>query len=219
MADPDIAIITSIYDGYDSLKPVLPQEGANVDWVFVTDQLPKDDLGWRVLHRTCFGTHPRRAAKWPKTFPWKYTKAPASIWIDGSFQVTSPRFAVEALEFANPIAQFKHPWRGCLFDEAKTVLAIGKYPEQQRLIKAQVAYYDELMDRDWGLWASGVIVRKHTPEVQRFGERWNTEMVLRSFHDQISEPYALYASGLLPENLPGTHFANPWLKFDGSKRH
>lgn len=219
MADPDVAIITSIYDGYDSLKPVLPQEDVLVDWVFVTDQPPKDSLGWRVLHRTCVGTHPRRAAKWPKTFPWKYTKAPASIWIDGSFQVTSPRFAVEALEFADPIAQFKHPWRGCLFDEAKCVLAIGKYPEQQRLIKAQVAYYDELIEHDWGLWASGVIARRHTPEVQRFGERWNAEMVLRSFHDQISEPYSLYASGLRPTDLPGNHFANPWLKFDGSSRH
>lgn len=218
----DVAILTAIYGAYDSLKPVMPQTGAAVEWICVTDcePCPHADAaeGWTMVAEARTGEHPNRAAKNPKFRPWEYTDAPASVWIDASFRVTSPRFAVEAMEYAEPIAQFVHPWRGCLFDEAEASALLPKYRGEPVLKQAD--YYRACgHPEQWGLWAAGVIARRHTLDVRRLGLAWTHEVNLWSFQDQVSQPYALRETGLRPAVLPGTHFVNPWLSYEGSGRH
>ena len=67
-----VALITAIYDGYDVLKPVLPQAGVDVEWIVVTDTVPDAvaAAGWTVVHEPSPGEHPNRAAKHPKYRPW-----------------------------------------------------------------------------------------------------------------------------------------------------
>ena len=109
---PDVAIITAITDGYDTLKPVMPQTGVDVEWVCFTDGEPLPDAdtaaGWTMICEPRHGRPPNREAKRPKLRPWEYTSAPASIWVDGSFRVVSDRFAADVLALADPIAQFQH---------------------------------------------------------------------------------------------------------------
>lgn len=217
---PDVAIITALYNSYDALKPALPQTGVDVEWILVTDSVPcaDDAEGWTIVHDPHLGIHPNRAAKNPKFRPWEYTDAPASIWIDASFRVTSHEFAAAAMKRAEPLAQFVHPWRDCLYMEADASLPLAKYAGEP--IGEQADYYRALGHPDhWGLWAAGVIARKHTSEVQRLGAAWAHEVNLWSFQDQVSEPFALRKAGLRPAALPGTHFANPWLSYEGSGRH
>lgn len=216
-----VSVITAIYDGYDTLKPAMPQEGIDVDWVCVTDTVPsKVDtfLGWRIVYEPLPGVHPNRAAKHPKTHPWRYTDAPASVWLDASFQATSPTFVRDALSYAGPLAQFSHPWRDCLYDEVEASRGLSKYAGQPLLEQAR-AYRDSGHPEHWGLWAAGVIARFHTPAVQSFGDLWKSQIDLWSFQDQVSEPFALRLLGLRPVDLPGTHFANNWLQYAGSGRH
>jgi hypothetical protein len=221
----DIALITAIYDGYDSLKPVLPQAGADVEWILVTDDeaLREESRvqGWRVVFEPRPGVHPNRAAKHPKYEPWKYTSADVSLWVDASFRVVSERFAVEATESlteAEPIAQFVHPWRDCLYAEAKESAALAKY--QGEPVLEQADHYSEAgHPESWGLWATGVIARRHTAAVRELGARWLAETYAWSFQDQISQPYALRETGLRPTALPGMHLATPWLAYEGSARH
>lgn len=219
---PDVAIVTAIYDAYDTLKPVLPQDGVSVDWVCVTDGelMPDVDAadGWRVVVDPQPGVGPVRAAKAPKFEPWKYTSAPASIWIDASFRVTSPDFAAEALAYAKPIAQFEHPWRDCCFAEAVEVAAIGKDPDGHAASQAQ-RYRKAGHPEHWGLWAAGVIARKHTAAVKRMGTAWAQEVDGGSARDQVSQPHVLRKAKLRPASLPGTHLANAWLAYEGSGRH
>lgn len=215
-----VAIISAVYDSYDVLKPVLPQTGVDVDWVFVTDALPSGvpDLGWRVIYQPRLGVHPNRAAKAPKYRPWEYTDAEASIWVDASFRVVSEAFAVEALAYADPIAQFVHPWRECLFAEAEESAGLPKYAGEPSL--EQAAHYAERgHPENWGLWATGVIARRHTDAVRELGARWAFETEMWSFQDQISQPFALREAGLRPSALPGSHLATPWLAYEGSARH
>jgi hypothetical protein len=219
---PDVAIITAITDGYDALKPVMPQEDLDVEWVCVTDGAPmpyvEDTAGWTLICNPTAGGHPNRAAKWPKLRPWNFTTAPASIWIDASFRVTSPRFAIEVISYAQPIAQFAHPWRDCIYDEATASVGLPKY--QGERIAEQADYYREKgHPRSWGLWAAGVIARRHTTAVRDLASVWSQEIITWSFQDQISQPYALRATGLRPASLPGTHFANDWVRYEGSGRH
>lgn len=216
----DVAIITAVYDAFDTVKPALRQAGVEVDWILVTDTPPDAEAarGWTVVHEPRPEVPPNRAAKAPKFEPWKYTDAPASIWIDASFRVTSPDFAAEALAYAKPIAQFTHPWRDCCFAEAVEIAALGKDPEG--VAAWQTARYQEAGHPEgWGLWAAGVIVRRHTAAVKRMGVAWAREVASGSVRDQVSQPFVLREAKLRPAALPGTHLANPWLKYEGSGRH
>jgi hypothetical protein len=219
---PDAAIITAITDGYDTLKPVMPQTGLDVEWICFTDGEPLPDAeaarGWTLLCQPRHGRHANREAKRPKFRPWEFTSAPASIWLDASFRVVSDRFAVEALAFADPIAQFVHPWRDCLYEEVAASALLPKYSGEP--ISEQGTYYRARGHPEhWGLWAAGVIARKHTDAVRQLGAAWAHEVNVWSFQDQISQPYVLRMLGLRPRQLPGTHFANAWLKYEGSGRH
>lgn len=229
------AVITAIYDSYDNLKPALPQtevpgrreDGKGigsqaVEWVCITDDPQMEDedthLGWRIVYEPRPGVHPNRAAKTPKYRPWDYTDAPASVWIDASFRVLSEAFAAEALAYADPIAQFAHPWRDCLLDEARASAPLPKYAGEPVLEQAD-RYIAAGHPLQWGLWATGVIARRHTDPVKRLGQYWTTETEGWSFQDQISQPYALRLAGLRPRPFPGSHLATPWLAYQGSERH
>lgn len=216
----EVAVITAIYDSYDTLKPVVMQEDVEVDWVLVTDDasLRGGALGWRTAYSPLPWLHPNRAAKYPKFLPWEYTDAPASVWLDASLRIVSPRLAVEMVSYADPIAQYVHPWRDCIYTEADASIGIPKYGGEP--IAAQVQHYAQVGHPPaWGLWATGVIVRQHTAPVREFGKRWMEEVQAWSFQDQISQPYALSGTGLRPSPLPGDHLTNSWTVFEGSDRH
>lgn len=216
----DVAIVSSVYGGYDTLQPTLPQEGLSVDWVFVTDMLPENAYDWRVVLEPKPHLHPNRAAKRAKLVPWEYTDAPMSVWIDGNFRVQSTTFAREALAFAHPIAQFNHPWRQCLFHEAICTMAVGKYADQVPIIEAQSEHYRDMGHPDeWGLWATGVIARRHTKEVVDLGWQWLAEVHTWSIQDQVSQPYVLNRIGLRPELFPGDYFSSPWLAYEGHRKY
>jgi hypothetical protein len=217
------AILSAVYDAYDTVKPTLPQQGLDVEWVLVTDDEAlyygdTDPLGWQIVYEPRPGLHPNRAAKHPKMLPCDYTAADRSVWVDASFAVVSATFAADVLEHANPLAQFVHPWRGCALAEADASAMIPKYAGEP-ITEQAAAYRAAGHPVGWGLWATGVIARQHTPEVVAWGKAWLAEIERWSFQDQISHPYACRLHGLRPASLPGTHFANPWLVYQGSGRH
>src|SRR3546814_20244457 len=69
-----------------TLKPVMPQHGADVEWICVTDGAPHPDAeaaeGWTLVCEPHNGVHPNRAAKRAKFAPGEYTAASCSIWVD-----------------------------------------------------------------------------------------------------------------------------------------
>jgi hypothetical protein len=198
-----------------------------VDWVLVTDDasLRNGTLGWRVVHLPQPGVHPNRAAKGPKLRPWEHTSAPASVWVDASFRVTSPDFVAGALSYTSAvlsslaIAQFVHPWRDCVYTEAEESAKLAKYAGEDFGPQVKDARGTGHPDH-WGLWATGVIARQHDSlKVFDLGKDWADLIDRFTFQDQVSQPVALRCAGLRPAPLPGTHFANPWLSYEGSERH
>jgi hypothetical protein len=230
---PTVAIITSVTDAYDTLKTITPQIGVNAEYIAVTDgsEYAEPGHGWKVIRLAEPGrmgltpqdadrTHPNRLAKIAKCQPWVLTDAPYSIWVDASYRVFSPVFALDAIKCAHPIAQFIHPWRDCVYDEGRASLALAKYEDQREIIVNQMNEYQEIgHPAHWGLWATGVIVRQHTHEIKMMSSQWLSEIRRHSYQDQISEPVALRFCDLRPSPLPGDHITNPWLKYEGSARH
>jgi hypothetical protein len=224
---PQIAVITALYgDDYDTLKPVVPQSRPFTEWVLVTDREPDPELacGWRVIVDPKPDLSPRRAAKLPKFRPWEYTDAGVSVWLDSSFRVTSRWAVAQMTDYLadqipeQDIAQFAHPFRDCLYAEAGTVLALGM--DDKALVEQQTeACRRAGHPENWGLWATGVIVRKHTGAVKRLGNMWSDAVAMWSHRDQLSQPYALRLAGLRPVDLPGHYAGNEWLQYEPSVHH
>ncbi len=236
-------VFTAVFGNYDTLPTPAPQT-EDADWVCFTDSRRllaeaeansgllarvRDALihptGWRIVwYDRKANEHPNRAAKLPKVNPTHFTDAPCSIWLDASFHVVSPRFVADAVSVmeAGPsgIAQFKHPWRQCLFSEASESMGLAKYAAEKDHIARQVeVYHLKGMPLDWGLWATGVVVRRHDRVVLDWGHDWWRQIDQYSYQDQISHPYVCWRQGLRPVDLPGDHFHNPWLAYAGSGRH
>lgn len=215
-----VALITAITDNYDTLKPVLKQEGVEVDWILVTDTAPDIEAaaGYEIIQERWSNLHPNRAAKRAKVHPWWYTDADFSVWIDGSYRVTSRFFVKDMMAFASPIAQFTHPWRNCTYSEAIESARLPKYNGEPCLAQVE-KYKKQGMQPGFGLWATGVIARYHTPRVMEMSDIWWEEITHWSFQDQLSHPYAVWRTGLRPNSLVGSHLSNPYLSYEGSGRH
>lgn len=207
------AVLTAVYDNYDPLKP-FPVQDVEVETICVTDNPNLEGDGWkRIVYEPREGVHPNRAAKTPKMCPWRYTDADLTIWIDASFRVQSAFFVEDMCAYT--FGQMVHPDRDCIFQEANVSLGMEKYAREP--IAEQIARYDH--PQHWGLWATGLIVRRHSPEIEKFGEAWLQECWDWSFQDQISEAPMLREYGLRPETIPGFYHQNPWLAYEGSGRH
>jgi len=215
-----IGLLTAIYDDYDELKPY-PSQNVDVEAVCVTDNRSLACDGWRIVYDPSDEQHPNLAAKRPKMLPWYYldSDVDASVWIDAAFLVVSETFVDEAVAYADPIAQFRHPWRDCIYTETAASIPLPKYAGLPLSQQAQHYRDEHRHPKQWGLWATGCIARRHTEEVRAFGEAWLDECERWTYQDQISEAVVLRRFGLRPASLPGDHLANPWLVHQASPRH
>lgn len=219
---PAAAVVTAIYDRYDTLKDPHRQT-VPVEWVCVTDDEAlhrgdADPRGWTIVYEPRPGERPVVAAKWPKALPADYTAAPASVWLDGSMQVASPTFVADLLALADPIAQYAHPQRSCLYDEANVCAGLPKAAGEP--IGSQMEHYRGAgMPARWGLWATGVIARRHTRETYAWGLRWLAEIHRWSVRDQLAHPYVCWRLGLRPATVPGDCMATDALRYRLSGRH
>lgn len=192
-----LAAICGIYGGFDLIPPV--PEGFD-DCVLVTDVPVR--TGWRnvVLPSS---EPPRLAAKLPRCLPEDFTDCDASVWMDGSAHVRDGRFAALARELLgqHQLVLWDHPEdRDCLYQEAAHCWDWPKYAAEP--LRDQVrAYRDAGMPEHFGLWATGCIARRHTPEMRALGEAWLEENRRWSIQDQVSLPYLLWKLRIEPASF------------------
>lgn len=221
--NPKIAIISAVYGQSDPIKPTFPQNG-DVEFLMVTDDAGLaagvvDPMGWKIIYEPRNDMAPVRAAKIPKLFPWRYTDRNFSVWIDGSMRLRSAFFANQMIQSGNPIGMFPHPDRDCVFDEARETLGMQRYSSQHALIAEQMAEYAH-HPHHHGLWATGIVSRRHTPDVVSFSEQWETEINRYSYQDQISLPIVARANQLWPDSIKyGDIWKSNFHEFVPSGRH
>ena len=90
------------------------------------------------------------------------------------------------------ITVMKHNRRDCCFKEAAYLLKSDKINEaDKRLIKKQIGRYKNFIRPNLGLWAPGIMIRKHGEfELNKMMRCWYEEMLTGSHRDQISFPFA-----------------------------
>lgn len=192
-----VQVVSCSLGGYDTPKTRAPQS-VPCEFTHITSWV--DDA-----------RHPRMIAKEPKLRPWQFTADDGPwIWIDGSAQIVSPSFVEEALAAGGPIAQWRHPSRDCIYQEATASLPLAKYKNTP--VVEQAEHYRSLgYPEHGGLWATGLIVY-HEP-LDYLADLWWAEMNRWGYQDQISQPVALRNAGLRPVELPGGLGQSPWLRW------
>jgi len=205
-----VVVVSAAYGDYDKPATAPHQTVEPAAWLMVTDSPDVPPAPWQRIHEPRPGVHPRLAAKVPKCRPDLYDyDANVLIWMDASFEITSPDFVAWCLRHLGraPLAQIRHPVRQDIHHEADVSQTMAKY--QGLPLRAQWEHYaTQGHPVDWGLWATGLIVyRRATCEAM--GDAWLTEQVRFTYQDQISQPVVLRRLGLQPADLPGPLWGHP----------
>jgi glycosyltransferase involved in cell wall biosynthesis len=161
---------------------------------------------WKIIEAPEEHGSPRMAAKWWKMFPPISDLGDVSIWIDASITVTDVHEMVRVCKAAiseHDVAFFKHPERTNVFDEAIASLQMPNKYGGLPLIAQVESYREEGLPQDSGLWAGGVIVRRHSLKRINFEDDWWEECKKWSYQDQLSLPYVLWKHDVQPGVIPG----------------
>lgn len=145
---------------------------------------------------------PRMAAKVPRCRPDLFTDADIVVWLDGHLEVLDGRFVDDCVTALGDrdVAVFRHPFLTTITAEAHLAATLPKYNGWDLTGQAR-RYLTAGHPDNWGLWATGVMVRR--PATTRtFGDRWQAEIDRWGPEDQISLPPVLRACGITPVDLP-----------------
>jgi len=185
-----VLVYSAITQGYDSIKP-----GRDF---------------WFIDPTYIDSPEPARRAKYPKVMLHHILPGVEySVWLDGSIRIgptLRPSDLIERyLTDGCDMAVMKHPERDCLFEEARACVKLAK--DSPATLARQTVQYDfEGHPKHWGLSETGVMIRRHTPEVNAFCDAWWREIERHSRRDQVSFPYVQRRMGLRVRQIEGRPF-------------
>lgn len=200
-----IAIVTASV-GANPLNTPPVWEG--VDYHAFVDKRLLGNSIWQTHEYIQFSSDPiysnRRNAKIYKVLPhlilpdYDYY-----FWIDSTHIVEeNPRIIIDEYLNKSDIAVFKHPYRNCVYEEAKVILDL-KY-DYPSLVESQMEFYQDMnYPKNNGLYELSSRVQRNTPEIQRMSLMWWEQLCMYSSRDQLSFPYCLQQVGIVPTILPG----------------
>jgi hypothetical protein len=221
---------TCILGGFDNLRPPLVPPEPGVRFICFTDCPVLPDVPpweFRPVHRVLCNVPEdcdeygqldvARTSRLPKILPHLMlpTDADYSIWIDGNFQLRKPASEIINEELrTEDWAAHRHPARDCVYAEAEILLKekIGDPAE----VRAQIDLYRNAQyPKTNGLWANGMIIRRHSEAVNRLNEAWWERFAGGCARDQISFPVARWACDLKVNSMPHYPdvYTSPLMKF------
>lgn len=175
---------------------------------------------WEKVALDPRGLSAQRASRMPKLCPFRYLPdADASIYHDASFALTVyPSAILAALPAGEHIGLHWHPCRSCLYEEAEVLIRekIGT----AALVEQQVARYRAArMPERWGLWAAGMIVRRHLPDTLHFSTKWWDEFEHGCERDQIALPYVAWSLNVRPYCISKQSiYKSPFMAYHGHRK-
>lgn len=212
-----IAVYTTVFGNTKPLHEPHATKGAR--FICFTDQ-PIDSPNWDIVRVSLHSTPNRECRKLKQMSHLAVPDATATLWMDSCFslQVDLP----ELLDrYPDSIVAFRHPHRNRIRDEAEAIVAHGKAP-RDRIMAQLAAYQADGFDTDESpqqrISCGGFLLRRHTPDVVRFNERWNDEVQSRTLRDQMSIDYAAWKTGVSIGYFDGNHLDNPLARFTRYKR-
>lgn len=188
--------------------------------LFTTDKNFKSDI-WDVRYvdrPEDIDPDPQRVARYFKLQPHKVLPPhDINIWFDSCLSlkiVQYKKFVDEnLLNRGLDMVAYNHPRRVCLYDEADACMSQGL--DNGITIKRQMKRYrKEIFPVRFGLYDTGILIRRNTPEMIKFQDLWFEELRTGSKRDQLSHSYALWKTGIrISSFIKGTSKGHsPYLK-------
>jgi glycosyltransferase involved in cell wall biosynthesis len=199
----NITVYTSLVGKYDTIS----KRRYNAEQIAFTDQ--KSDV-WKVEEPCDKFIDPSRNSRIQKILPHLYISTEYSLYMDANIELlVDPQQLVDEWLKDKDIAVFKHCGRDCIYEEAEAILYYKK--ETEKAIGEQVKdYVLRGIPQNAGLAECGVILRRHTPEIERMNEKWWAQYCRYSRRDQMSFPIAF---DLKKVNLiEGSAHTHPYFK-------
>jgi hypothetical protein len=156
--------------------------------------------------------NPVMNAKIYKILSHKYLDNEITIWLDGNIYllVTAEKMVEEWLGDAD-MAVFEHNHRWTMYQEVEVI---------RKMFKSRPWIYNEANEQiknypDLPLSMCGMIIRRHTPIVERFNEAWWAEICRYGQRDQLSFPVVLKRFPDLKVNYVKGNIKNhPYLRYE-----
>jgi len=206
---PRKAIFTVLLGGYDNIQAAPLYRGW--DCIMFTDSDPVDSRGWDIVI-VPKSSEPERESRRYKFLSHKYlTDYDIVCYMDANMN----------LKQAPPDTPtwFLHPSRKTVKDEMQAILNLKK--SDNDTIERQKRYYkEEGFDDLQGLYQNGFFVRSHKNDaVNKLLEKvWET-VSEHSYRDQIALPFAIYETGVKPENIRPNTFINYYIFLHPHKKN
>jgi len=200
-----LAIYTCITGDYDELvAPACIEDGA--DYFCFTERPGSQASGWTLRPLPVRHGDPVLDNRYVKMHPHLlFPEHDGSLYLDGNIRIKAPvlDFADQAL-CRGDLALFTHPYRNCLYDEAKEVAMLG-YDWYWRVFSQTRRYEAQGFPHHFGLFEANLVFRNHhQPRLVQVMEAWWREFQSGVRRDQISLSYVLWHCGLDAVNLGGS---------------
>jgi hypothetical protein len=211
-----IYIYTVNVNGFDNLRPpAVPADDftryicftnvPNLPRVYPWEYRPIYDVG-----------EPCRTARVPKILPHLMLPEDAeySVYHDGNFQLRmDPRRMIdELLSGGIQWAAHRHPCRNCIYEEGELLVREGIGTRE--LVEAEIGRYRAAgFPEKQGLWANGLLVRRHTPETNSLNERWWKLYSEGCERDQLSFPVARRECDVTVRTIDENVWASTYILF------
>lgn len=196
---PKIAVYTSIFGDYDSLKEPL-YVGDSCDFYAITNMEISKESKWirKDVGADFFDElDDYHKSKWCKMHPHVlFPEYDYSIWIDGNAQVVADLAPlVDRLTDKCSMATFQNPVHDCIYTESN--FCIYHDAVDMNEISSQVRRYrNEGFPNHFGMREFSIIVRRHhDPLLVSLMDEWWSEVNAETMRDQISFPYILWKNG------------------------
>ncbi len=219
-----IYVYTSILNGWDNLRPPAIFPTGEVRFICFTNlpQIPAV-RPWEIRPLYDVG-EACRTARVPKILPHLMLPSDAeySIYCDGNLQLKEQpiRLLLDLLEH-HDWAAHRHPCRDCIYAEGDVILRHptmegwrAQNPARAPRIEEEIARYRKAgYPNGGGLWANGMIIRRHTPAARALNEAWWKLYSEGGERDQLSFPVARRAENVAVKTIDHPICDGPYLNF------
>jgi hypothetical protein len=207
-------IYTAISGGYDTLLPHPPAE--NTHFVaFVDDPENRPNRGWKLKHLESFCPDPTRNSKRYKVMAHEmFPDAKHSLWVDGNVEIQKDfnlGLLISMYLARNDLALFNHPRRKCPYEEAR-ICSLRRVDDPDVIAQQMSRYRTEGYPENLGLTENRIILRRHTPSIEKLNNVWWAEICNGSRRDQLSLGYSLWKMRITYGMIPGKSGNNQFFR-------
>lgn len=190
-------VYTVLIGNYELYEPTY----INKEWSLIcfTDQ-NITSKNWSIV-RVKDNNYPRKKAREIKIRCDKFLDFDICLFIDSKFTIKCnlDKFIEENLK--GDITLMEHNKRVCVYDEAR--FCINNDIGNKKDILNQIRFYKEAgFPLNFGLYGTGILIRKNTSDVIKFMKMWYNEIEKYSCRDQISFSYILWKNPIKLNTIP-----------------